>query len=99
MWVAGPRRTPSDARTPRIDSVLGGPSPGSRTTAAEIRVQTPDGWRSLYRTTKALASLAIYQGLPWLRGQDVNLRPLGYENRARRPHLLADVDINADQPA
>ena len=41
-------------------------------------MMTPDAIRAS-GTEKALADLAIYQGFPEWRGQDLNLRPSGYE--------------------
>ncbi len=58
-------------------------------------------------TEKALADLAIYQGFLEWRGQDVNLRPSGYERYGRVVKvscftgispLLTDVSVQTGTP-
>jgi hypothetical protein len=53
----------------------------------------------LRTTTKALADLAIFQGLLSWRGQDLNLRPSGYERTDARGNWSALIGISPDHPA
>ncbi len=46
----------------------------------------------LFRPTRYLFNVLIYRELAWLRGRDLNPRPLGYENKVAQFKLvLAEI--------
>ncbi len=65
------------------------------------RPKSVDKWltRDSPGTKEALADLAIYQGFRWWRGQDLNLRPSGYERSGHRLRSWAFVRIRPGQAA